>query len=51
MDEPEVLQSLVELLDAALTAVLAAETLDIAQGIAHAALAREEYHGHELEGE
>lgn len=36
---------LVELLDAALTAITLADTLDQAQGIAHAALHREEYHG------
>jgi hypothetical protein len=37
-----------DLLDAALAAVAGAETLDQARGIAHAALNREEYHGHEL---
>lgn len=38
---------LVALLDAALTAITLAEDIDQARGIAHAALAREEYHGHE----
>ncbi len=39
---------LVAALDAALEAILVAESLDQARGIAHAALAREEYHGHEI---
>lgn len=39
---------LVDLLDAALEAILVADSLDMAQGIAHAALNREEYHGHEV---
>lgn len=40
-DEPELL----DLLDAALEAIVVAPTLDQARGIAHAALHREEYHG------
>ena len=40
-------EAAVAMLDAALEAIVAAETLDQAQGIAHAALHREEYHGHE----
>ena len=38
---------LVGLLDAALEAITVAESLGEARGIAHAALHREEYHGHE----
>lgn len=38
---------LVRLLDAALSAIVLADSLDQAQGIAHAALHREEYHGNE----
>lgn len=41
----EAVEPLVGLLDAALTAVTVADSLDMAQGIAHAALHREEYHG------
>ena len=40
-------QTLVDLLDAALEAIVLTDDIDQARGIAHAALHREEYHGHD----